>query len=278
MRGSWRLTVLAFVASACLVAASPPSPASARLLKDAAEGRPLVCHVFVALCDNDNQGIVRVPRSLGNGQQPATNLYWGARYGVRTYLTRDAGWSVVSADGLRPSGVLERLVLKSTVSRPGGAVPLILVADAWDGSRIRETIASFLEAAAGRGEERLHVGSLDVRAGGAAHLVVFLGHNGLMDFDAPSFRSGAGEPARAAAVLACASKPYFEPLLRRAHAEAVLLTTGLMAPEAYTLDAGVREWFGKGDSGGMREAAAQVYDRFQRCGRVASRRLFDVDR
>ncbi len=32
-------------------------------------------HVFVALCDNQNQGIVPVPASLGNGQDPKSNLY-----------------------------------------------------------------------------------------------------------------------------------------------------------------------------------------------------------
>jgi hypothetical protein len=252
------------------------SSAAARLAKDAAAGKPLVCHVFVALCDNENQGIIRVPPHLGNGQQPAGNLYWGARYGVRTYLTRDAGWTPVPVDGLRPAGVLDRLVVKSTVLRSGASVPVILIADAWDGSRIKETLAAFLEAASGRREEHLRLGSLSVSAGGAAHLVVFLGHNGLMDFGAPSFRAGLGDPPRSVAVLACASKPYFEVLLRRTGAEAALLTTGLMAPEAYRLDASVREWFRSGDAREMRGATARRYDRFQHCGSIAARRLFDV--
>ena len=32
-------------------------------------------HVFVALCDNENQGIVPVNSSLGNGQNSESNLY-----------------------------------------------------------------------------------------------------------------------------------------------------------------------------------------------------------
>jgi pentatricopeptide repeat protein len=51
----------------------------------------------------------------------------------------------------------------------------------------------------------------------------------------------------------------------------VLLTTGLMAPEAYTLtaaiDAHVR-------GGNVREAAAQAYHKYQKCGVKAARRLF----
>ncbi len=44
---------------------------------------PRTIHVIVALRDNASQGIVPVPAALGNGDDPARNLYWGARYGVR---------------------------------------------------------------------------------------------------------------------------------------------------------------------------------------------------
>lgn len=37
-------------------------------------------HVFVALCDNVNQGIVHVPEKIGNGQDPKSNLYWKNYY------------------------------------------------------------------------------------------------------------------------------------------------------------------------------------------------------
>ena len=47
-------------------------------------------HVFVALADNDHQGIVPVPRLLGNGDDPDHNLYWGSAYGVRTKDSSDA--------------------------------------------------------------------------------------------------------------------------------------------------------------------------------------------
>gem|GEM_PF-2135803 len=36
-------------------------------------------HVCVALCDNEHQGIVPVPKTLGDGHDPANNLYWAAR-------------------------------------------------------------------------------------------------------------------------------------------------------------------------------------------------------
>jgi hypothetical protein len=54
-----------------------------------------VVHVIVVLCDNRNQGIVPVPAVLGNGQDPMRNLYWGARYGVRTFLGKSSFWQEV---------------------------------------------------------------------------------------------------------------------------------------------------------------------------------------
>jgi phosphoserine aminotransferase len=34
--------------------------------------------VYVALCDNESQGIVPVPAKIGNGNDPDQNLYWVA--------------------------------------------------------------------------------------------------------------------------------------------------------------------------------------------------------
>jgi len=51
-----------------------------------AESSPRVAHVFVALADNQHQGIVPVPAVLGNGSDPQRNLYWGAAYGFKTFF------------------------------------------------------------------------------------------------------------------------------------------------------------------------------------------------
>ena len=70
---------------------------------EASQTRPArdyrLVHVFVALCDNRNQGIAPVPVKLGNGQDPAGNLYWGAAYDVRTFLARSKRWEEVSLAG-----------------------------------------------------------------------------------------------------------------------------------------------------------------------------------
>jgi hypothetical protein len=53
-----------------------------------------------------------------------------------------------------------------------------------------------------------------------------------------------------------------------------LLTTGFMAPEAYTLDAAVEGWIADENAEQITERAARAYDKYQKCGLKAARRLF----
>lgn len=55
-----------------------------------AQSTPRTIHVFVALCDNVNQGIIPVPTMLGNGRDPRNNLYWGAAFGVKNFFKKQS--------------------------------------------------------------------------------------------------------------------------------------------------------------------------------------------
>jgi hypothetical protein len=229
---------------------------------------PLVVHVTVALCDNQHQGIVPVPAAIGNGQDPRNNLYWGADYGVKSWMLRHEHWQIVKTTGPKPAAVLERLVLRRTIADR----EVFLIADAWDGAQIRDTIDDFLLSAAGR--RRGNVVTSDGRTlgtGGAADVIAYVGHNGLMEFSSTVRLTPVPGPHPRSIVLACASKPYFERALATAGSQPLLLTTGLMAPEAYTLGAALAAFVRGGD---VREAAAQAYHAHQSCGIRGARRLF----
>lgn len=254
-------------------------------MADIRNGSPVVAHVVVALCDNRYQGVVPVPPSLGNGQDPANNLYWGAMYGVKTFFRRDSSWTYLGKVENDNPAVLDKVVFRTGVKyRTGTPVEEIpatmyLVAEAWDGREMRAATDRFFSFAAGRSADTVSVqDGGDVRhlpAGGAAHMIAFVGHNGLMDFPiggVPAPDSAA--EARSAIVLACASEFYYAELLRLAGAHRLLLTKGLMAPEAYTLDAAIRAWASGGSAAKVREAAALAYDRYQRCGMRGARWLF----
>ena len=129
--------------------AATGSDVQARMDADIASGRPIVVHVTVALCDNANQGIVRVSPELGNGQDPRTNLYWGALYGVRTHFRRTDGWAVAEVAVPDNPRVLDRVAFTASLTRGERSVPVHVIADAWDGAHIRDAIAAFLQMAAG---------------------------------------------------------------------------------------------------------------------------------
>src|ERR1700730_9005693 len=71
-----------------------------------------VVHVFVALADNQHQGIVPVPARLGDGDAPASNLYWGAAFGVKTFFRSSKDWELISASPGPILSILERCVFK----------------------------------------------------------------------------------------------------------------------------------------------------------------------
>ena len=253
-----------------------------RITNDARRGDPIVGHIVVALCDNKYQGIVRVPERLGNGQDPGNNLYWGAAYGVHAYLSRKAGWSIVPTAKASHGAILERVVLRGRVHQKESDREVFLVADAWDGKEIKAATKRFLAMAAGHHAEVVEIERegkpLRLQAGGSAHLIAYVGHNGLMDFSLRRVRRPlSGAPARSSVVLACASEPYFKERLKKCGSHPLLLTTGRLAPEAYTLDAVIRSWFAGRSVHDVRDAAAAAYNKYQKCGLDGARRLFSVE-
>jgi len=255
------------------------SPVQQRLNHDLANGRPVVVHVVVALCDNDHQGILPVPEALGNGQDPGNNLYWGAMYGVRSFMTRQAGWRLKARLPQQSEHILDKIILEGDFERSGKSHKIYVVAEAWDGRYIQNTVERFLRLAAGHDSDTIRfVNDRDtvvICAGGASHLIAYLGHNGLMDYPLrAAVLPASNTPARNSVVLACASRWYFEEPLRTGGSQPLLLTNGLMAPEAYTLDAIIRAWASGANAGDVRKAAATAYSKYQRCTLRAAMALF----
>jgi hypothetical protein len=231
-----------------------------------------VVHIFVALADNQHQGIVPVPAGLGNGGDPIHNLYWGAAFGVKTTFQTSQDWERIPSGRSQKAAVLDRCVFRHRKQN------VIVVADAYEGGHIREAVTDFLSAAAGGNAETLALnlqsGHVSIPIGGASDLVTYVGHDAFMDFQVSPISGKKANKPREAIILACASKPYFGPYLKQTGAEPLLWTTGLMAPEAYTLKAALDGWIAREDHQAIRQRSAQAYDRYQKCGMRAALRLF----
>ena len=277
---------IAFLLSGCLLLAGCVSGNDAPVHK-IADSRPsqsetarakknsvTVIHTFVALCDNVHQGIVPVSPTLGNGDDAQRNLYWGAAFGVKTFFSKSKDWQFVECRAGPDDGqfVIERCVFKR---RDRSA---FLVADAYRGSEIKRATQTFLQSAAGYPGETLSI-SVDGKAyelnlHGSANLVTYSGHDGLMDFQLTAPPRKQDNEARAAIILACASKSYFTELLRKTGARPVVWTTNLMAPEAYILAAAVDGWLRQETDEQIRTRAANAYNQYQHCGQRAANNLF----
>jgi hypothetical protein len=83
-------------------------------------------------------------------------------------------------------------------------------------------------------------------------------------------------PENDAVVLACKSQPYFSSRLKEISAYPLVLTTGLMAPEAYSLHAAINQWIAGANDVSVRKAAASAYNNYQKTGQRAAERLFGV--
>jgi hypothetical protein len=226
-----------------------------------------VIHVLVALCDNVNQGIVPVPKFLGDGEDTTKNLYWGAAYGVRTYFSKSANWQKIAEIEDPKENVLQRLVFKHKTQN------VYLVADAYRGIKMKETVADFLSAASGEKLENVEAGGRKLQILGSADLVAFVGHNGLMDFKLSAMPKKHDDAKRDAVILACASRSYFTAPLKAVGANPLLWTSNLMAPEAYILHDAIEGWVRSETGRQVQVRAAAAYARYQKISQRAAEGL-----
>jgi len=223
-------------------------------------------HIMVALCDNKYQGIVPVPAKIGNGQDPYNNLYWGTAYGIKTYFRRSNDWDLISTEKDLGS-ILERVVFRHVTQ------DYYIVADAYDGQYIKETTEDFLRSSSGMQKGVLSVDDRVIGIEGNASLIAYIGHDGLMDFKLKESFKNRDNIKRDVIVLACFSKKFFEPHLADAKVNPLVWTTGLMAPEAYTIHDAI-EGFIKGESNDeIQLRAAKAYAEYQKCSLKAAQRL-----
>jgi len=223
-------------------------------------------HILVALCDNKYQGIVPVPKSIGNGQDPKNNLYWGTAYGIKTFFKRSKDWTLLHSEKLS-SSILERVIFKHKEK------DIYLVADAYDGQDIKQTTIDFLNFSSGNKKEVIKLGDRSLGISGNADLVAYIGHDGLMDFQIKDKFLNTDGIQRDVIVLACYSKSYFEPHLQNAGVNPLVWTTGLMAPEAYTIHDAIEGYINGESNEEISLRAARAYSKYQNCSLKAAKRL-----
>ena len=227
-----------------------------------------VIHVFTALCDNKYQGIVPVPAKIGNGQDPGNNLYWGAAYGVKSFLKKQSHWKLIETlQNEQPNAIMERCVFKHRTEN------VYLIADAYDGRQIKQCTVNFLKSCSGAFADSVVINNKTIYCGGSSDIIAYTGHDGLMDFDINEKYPAADSIKREVIILACYSKKYFASHLKATGAVPIVWTTGLCSPEAYTVDAAIQSLLKKETPQQAQQEAALAYSKYQKCSVKAAGNL-----
>ena len=229
-------------------------------------------HVFVALCDNEHQGILPVPEKIGNGKDPRNNLYWGCGYGVKTYFQKKSpDWKLIKSIEPKKDYILERLLFKHKDSA------VYLLADAIDGEQIEQANINMLLSLSGNFLDTIYYKNKCLQFGGQADLIAYTGHDYIMDYDIDIDLKPVDTIKREAIILACASADYYAPYVKKTGAYPLLWTTNLMAPEAYSLEAAIAGWVLHESVSEIERRAAKSYsDHHSHCSMKGAMGLFQT--
>lgn len=287
---SLHIPSLALLLSVCATAwLSAPNPAQAapapeeawldslyeRVATDVSAGAPIVVQAHVPLCDNN---IIRCGRyGLGDGENPDKNLYWATSGGFRGWFKRkDRGWKQVQKSVHSHPDILEVMVWKqrfraSKAWRARGVTKsfaVYVVAFAWRGSAIRSAMDAYADDLFGTTPRVVTLADgTEIQAGGAAHVVSYVGHNGWMDVDSYDWpeqsrapgADTAGTLRKGTIAVACITADY---LAKDVVAEArvpLLMTRTLLFAGAHSFEGAVASFARGGSLRRIRKEAVQAY-------------------
>jgi len=234
---------------------------------------PLVVHVLVPLCDNVHQGIVPTTKSLGDGFSLRTNLYWATSHGMKRYFKELEDWKLLSSQIYNPdSVVLERVVFEKEFTN---GTKVKLIADAYRGDKIEDCLLDFFNALSGTLTDTVFIEGDTLLTHSKADLVVYNGHNGLMDVWVDDVVNVDGVE-KDAAVIACSSMYDFNQKLNYAKGYPLVMTTNLLYPGAFVLEGVINSWALQKSEELIRQSAGDEYHRVKKCGINGARNLFST--
>jgi hypothetical protein len=244
---------------------------SDRVVNDLAEGKPLVVQVHAPLCDAT---IIPCGNArLGDGDNLDTNLYWSTTPGFGKWFSRrGGGWKRVMERRGAETGdddLLALLVYRRTMTAPAawrtkGAprrFEVYVVICGWRGRAIDRALAAYARELSGGGERVIALpepATDPLRAGGAAHLVAYSGHNRLMDVGAYEWPAP-GKQAIGAIAVACLTAEYMAQNVPAPTRVPLLMTRDFLFANAAPVEAVVLAFARGGGYRELRLAAAEAY-------------------
>ena len=209
-----------------------------RLNLKKANKQPLIVHVYVPLCDNEHQGIVPTTASLGDGMNIKSNLYWATSGGTKAYFKKQQDWKLVLETLDIDTNVLERVVFEKMYST--GKV--YLIADAYRGDRMEETVNDYLAAISGNRPQHIILTNDTIQVAEAADLIMFNGHNGMMDNIQLKPWVNKTKKRTDVVMNSCVSFGYLQDEFMLAGGYPLVRSNSLLYPGAYVLAQIIDDW------------------------------------
>jgi hypothetical protein len=244
------------------------SDLQSRVADDLKKGKSMVVQVHVPLCDSS---IIRCGnKRLGNGDNPDTNLYWSTSGGFKGWFKRrDRGWKkVLSTKKTGHDDVLEIRAWRKRFA-PGAwrssgvtkSFDVVVVAYAWRGKAINKAIDAYASDLYGDVPRVTTLASGEtVAAGGAAHVVAYVGHNGWMDippYDWTRFQKKSSTTGKGTIAVACMTADYLADPITDPRRVPLLMTTSLMFAGAHSFEGAVSAFAKKKGLAAIRRNAAK---------------------
>lgn len=238
-----------------------------RVQADMEAGSNMVAHVTVVLCTNRNK-----VTAICNEDNAKDNLYWGARWGVKTYFRKSKDWTTLPAPAAENPNIVDRALFVKKDPIGASNATLYILADVWRGGDARKATEHFLLMSSGENIEKFKVDDQTLYAGGEAHVTAYLGHNTLKKWS-PDLKLRKN-PMPSSAIVLGRHTTSFTPFIDQAGAFPLLTTKGVVTPEAYTLESAIIAWLTTTDPNKTLEQAAQTFADYQKANLSWTKSLF----
>lgn len=257
----------------------PSLPAT--IAEDLRRQQVVTVTIHVGLFDRDTAG-----RNYADGDDPRTNLYWGALFGVDTHFPNAAGWRRAHRDAGSGNIVARSVFHKRAapsehwmalgVSEP---FDIYVLACAWRHDHLIEAMEQPIREAICGEITKIDVDGRTVYFGGASALVGYVGQNHMRDeYWNPLAQLEGCRLSRRVGVFYIApfsAAGLHVPLIETG-LYPVLFTRNQITPEAYIID-GILDALIVGDfDQGFIDSAASQYARYQKGVGIETARSFFV--
>ncbi|MFT5601892.1 MAG: hypothetical protein ACI9N1_002141 [Flavobacteriales bacterium] len=234
---------------------------------------PIVAHVLVPLCDNENQGIVPTSAKIGNGMDLRNNLYWATSKGMKRFFKELPDWKLMRSTLNVDTNILERVVFFKKFSNGAN---VYLIADAYRGDRMEECLNDYFNSLSSFKNDTLIIGTDSLKINGGADLVAFNGHNGLMDENTQYKSANWFTKPKDAVSISCISNSYFKEHYENTSSYPLVHTTNLLYPGAFIMEGVINNWAMLKTDKECKIAAGKGYYKYKpKSGPNGSQNLFD---